>query len=124
MRSAAAAPGALGVVFLLLALLAQPTLAQCPSATPAPFTSLGGRVLDYLHARGEALNITVPAPVKAVYMDVRDLDWAAPDQSVVAMADGGATVILLAFYLSTAGAYDAALAWAGVAPTAQAAAIA
>ena len=52
------------------------------SISPAPSTthavlSLGtdpaARILAYLHSRGEALNVTTPRPVKAVYCDWRDV---------------------------------------------------
>lgn len=49
--------------------------AASASPSPVPLASVlpsGSRILDYLHARGEALDITTPAPVKAVYADYRD----------------------------------------------------
>lgn len=49
------------------------------AASPAAVASVvpsGSRILDYLHARGEALDITTPAPVKAVYADYRDSEFA------------------------------------------------
>jgi hypothetical protein len=91
---------------------------------PGPFTSLGQRILDYLHGRGEALNITAPAPVKSFYIDYRDLSWSNPEVTVRRMVDGGVNVVLLAFWLGGIGAVDAAGAWGGVPKATQAATIA
>lgn len=35
----------------------------------------GSRILDCLHSRGEALDLTAAQPVKAVYADYRDSEY-------------------------------------------------
>ena len=59
---------------------------------------LGARVLSYLHGRGEALNITTPAPIKAVYINTRDA--ANPARAVMAAATAGFNVIIARLVLS------------------------
>ena len=53
---------------------------------------LGARVLSYLHGRGEALNITMPAPIKAVYINFRDA--ASPALAIRQAALSGFNVII------------------------------
>lgn len=38
----------------------------------AAHAASGDRILQYLHSRGEALEINAPSPIKAVYADSRD----------------------------------------------------
>lgn len=85
---------------------------------------MGGRILDYLHARGEALDITAPSPVKAVYVNARGVDWENPDVVVRTMADAGVSMIILAFYLSDLGAVDLPGVWEKMTPARQIAAVA
>ena len=80
------------------------------------------RILQYLHARGEALEITKPNPLKVVYIDWRDVNWNAPDQNVKSIVDGGFNVVVLAFYL-TSGPTDMLQAWASVSNATRAAAV-
>jgi hypothetical protein len=57
-----------------------PSRAAIVGGSPAPVSPVlpsGNRILDYLHARGEALDITTPSPVKAVYVDYRDSAYNA-----------------------------------------------
>ena len=58
---------------LLTAALAVAAAAEMPP---------GDRILSYLHNRGEALHIQTPSPVKAVYMDWRDVNWNDPGTNV------------------------------------------
>ena len=76
--------------------------------------SMGSRVLNYLTNAG--LNPTVTSPVALpvlVYID----GWASVDTAIISAIDAGATVVTLAFYLPTAGAYDAATSWAALSPS-------
>ena len=92
--------------------------------TPAPFTSLGGRVLDYLHGGGEALSWVSPWPWKVIYIDTKGLNYNNPPSTIMAAVDAGATVIVLSFYTALYGPVDMAAAWAGADPSARAAAVA
>ena len=64
------------------------------SLTQAQLSILGARVLSYLHARGDALDITTPSPIKAIYINLRDA--TDPPSAVVAAVDAGFNVVLLA----------------------------
>lgn len=79
---------------------------------------MGARILEYLHARGEALNITSISSVRGVYSDYRDIDWNDPDATVRRIVDDGFNVIFLAFWLSDGGAVDHLGAW-GALPAAR-----
>jgi hypothetical protein len=68
----------------------------CRSLSLAPAL----RLLGYLHGRNEALNITVPAPIKGIYINLRDA--GSPDIAVVAAADAGYNVIYTRWVLSHA----------------------
>lgn len=54
----------------------------------------GGRVLGYLHARGEALQITSPQPIKAVYITDVDSAYTSPQDMIRGIADQGFNVII------------------------------
>jgi hypothetical protein len=102
----------------------------CPApGAPPAFTSPGYRILDYLHARGEALALTpatgAPARVTGVYLDARDVNWANVSDTVARAVDAGFNMVLLAFWLGGgAGAVDAAGAWGALPPAARAATLA
>ena len=85
-----------------------------PTPRPDRTTPLaaGARILEYLHSRGEALTVTVPAPVRAVYLDARDLDWNDPGATILAAVNASFNVIHLAFAVGGPdGATDALGAW-------------
>ena len=67
--------------------------------------------------------MTAPPPIKAVYIDWRDVNWDAPEATVKAAVDAGYNVLYLAFYLSNS-ATDMLLAWAGVSSTKRATTVA
>ncbi len=46
--------------------------------------------------------ISVPHPIKTVYIDWRDINWNAPDQTVTSAVDGGFNVVVLAFFMGGA----------------------
>ena len=98
-----------------------------PSVAPSPVVVSGGdpgtRILNYLHARGEALSITTPSAIKTVYIDWRGVDWNDPTTNVKAMVDAGFNVIILAFYM-TSGPVDVVQAWAGLSSTKRASSVA
>jgi chitinase len=105
----------MGPVPVLVSAAVAAAVAAAAAATPTA-TSAGAAVLAALRARGEA--VTTPQPVRAVYIDWRDVDWVHPNATVVSAVDAGFNVVILAFWLSTSGAADMALAWAGLdAPT-------
>lgn len=83
----------------------------------------GERLLAYLHSRGEALGITAPRPIVGTYIDWREVDWAAPQNTVNAAVAGGFNLVILAFLL-TNGPTDMLQAWAGVDNATRAATIA
>jgi chitinase len=56
----------------------------------------------------------VQAPYKVIYIDFRNLNWNNGAQTVLDAADAGFNVIILAFYLSSGGAADAAQVWAAL----------
>lgn len=96
----------------LLAVLTACLAATCAMA--AEPTSAGAKLLAYLHGRGEALHIAQPQPVKAVYMDWRDVDWTHPQNNLVQMANASFNVLIVCFYLSSTGPADFLQAWEGV----------
>jgi chitinase len=57
---------------------------------------------------------TVPSPIKALYIDWKNINWNAPQQTVLDAFNSGWNVIILAFYLSNGNPADMAQAWAGV----------
>jgi chitinase len=103
-----------------LALMAAPAAVDAfpapPSAgesIPAP-PSAGESILAHLHSRGEALHISTPSPVRSLYVDWRDVNWNAPNSTIVGAVDAGWNVVILAFWLSSTGAADMAQAWASL----------
>lgn len=62
--------------------------------------------------RGTCIGARVPLemPIRAIYLN-SNLNWNDPSETFRQAADSGYNVILLAFYLSDVGAYDAALLW-------------
>lgn len=103
------------------ALLAVSLACACAAAAAAPPPNR--LILDYLHSRGEALSVTAGAPVRAVYIDWRAVNWNAPDQNVKDIVDAGFNVVLLAFYLMS-GPTDMLQAWASLSAAKQQAAVA
>jgi len=67
--------------------------------------------------------IAVPSPVKALYIDYKNINWNNPAQTVVDAFNSGWNVIILAFYLSGGGPADMAQAWAGATAAAKQSAI-
>lgn len=55
--------------------------------------------------------IAVPSPVKAIYIDYKNINWNAPQQTVLEASNAGWNVIILAFYLSGGNPADMAQAW-------------
>jgi chitinase len=95
--------------------------AAAATSPAAAASSPSARILDYLHARGEALHLhasAVPQPLKVTYIDWRNVDWSAPQQNIVQIADAGFNVAILGFYLDS-GPTDMAQAWASVTPAQQ-----
>ena len=84
-----------------------------PTATPpirpsrtAPLAT-GSRILEYLHARGEAIDHKAPSPIHAIYIDSRDVTWGDPCATVLAAVNASYNVINFAFAVSgTEGATD------------------
>lgn len=66
--------------------------------------------------------ISVPHPIKTVYIDWRDINWNAPDQTVTSAVDGGFNVVVLAFFMGGA-ATDMLQAWGGLPASTQQAAV-
>lgn len=97
------------LVLLVAGMLAEGVLASAAASNLTP----GARILQYLHSRSEGLHITTPQPVKAVYIDWRDVNWNDPSQNVKAIADAGFNVIILAFLL-VSGPTDMLQAWASL----------
>lgn len=64
----------------------------------------------------------IPLPRKVIYVDLIT-DWNKPQQTILDASDAGFNVIVLAFYLSTVGPYDAAGAWGNLSPAVQRATI-
>jgi chitinase len=54
------------------------------------------------------------SPIKALYIDWRNIDWNGPQNTVLAVSNAGYNVVILAFYLSGSGAADMALSWQGL----------
>jgi len=54
----------------------------------------------------------VQAPYKVIYIDFRNVNWNNGAQTVLDAADAGFNVIILAFYMSSAGPADMAQVWA------------
>ena len=69
--------------------------------------------MNYLQSLNDSTDTVTAPPVKAVYIDWRDVDWNKPDVTLKAAVDAGFNVIFLAFYLLT-GATDFAQAWASL----------
>lgn len=59
-------------------------------------------------------SIAVPSPVKALYIDYKNINWNAPQNTVLDAFNSGWNVIILSFYLSGSGPADMAVAWQGV----------
>jgi len=78
-------------------------------------TTPSAKILDYLHSRGEALHVTAPRPIIATYIDYRDINWLAPEKTLLAAVAGGYNVVILAFLLAT-GPTDYLEGWAAVDP--------
>ena len=72
------------------------------------------RILQYLHRRGEALDLQTPSPVKATYIDWQDVNWNKPQQNILDIVNGGYNVVIMAFFLSSGNPTDMAQAWASV----------
>jgi chitinase len=86
-----------------------------PQSTRARGTTPSAKILDYLHSRGEALDITTPRPIIATYIDYRDINWLAPAQTLLDAVAGGSNVVIIAFLLAT-GPTDFLEGWAAVDP--------
>jgi hypothetical protein len=54
-----------------------------------------------------------PVPMKAIYIDYKNINYNSPEKTVTAAADAGFNVIILAFFLSS-GPVDMALVWQGM----------
>lgn len=78
----------------------------------------GARVLGYLHARGEALDISSPQPIKAVYLTALDPAYSSPQAMVMAAVDAGFNVLIATGLQPSATGSDAVVgfcaAWAAV----------
>lgn len=63
-------------------------------ATSGQQPNPGARLLGYLHARGEALQISAPQPIKAVYVSALDPAYNTAQDMARAVADLGFNVII------------------------------
>lgn len=99
---------------MLLVLLSS-VLAEPSQLAVKPMTmSASDRLLQYLHSIGEQRHLTQPKPVKATYIDWKDVNWNKPEQNLIDICNGGYNVAILAFFLSSGNAADMAQAWQGV----------
>ena len=56
----------------------------------------------------------VSTPLRVIYVDYLNVDYNDPTQTVLQAVSAGFNVIILAFYISSSGPADMALAWQGV----------
>lgn len=91
---------------LVLSCIAHRAVSSIP---PPP----GARILDYLHARGEATDIVSPQPVKLVYLLHR---FTSVETAVTDAVRQGYNVVLLSFYHGD-GAVYASASWAALSET-------
>jgi len=59
-------------------------------------------------------SLSLSYPLKVIYIDWENINWNAPQQTVLDTVNAGFNVVIIAFYLSGGNAADMALAWAGV----------
>lgn len=61
-----------------------------------------------------SLSVNVPSPIKALYIDWKNINWNSPQQTVLDAFNSGWNVIILSFWLSSGNPADMAQAWQGV----------
>jgi hypothetical protein len=103
----------------ILLILAAITIQISHSSNGVP-PQPGLRILEYLHAHGESTNLTLPQPIKGIY--ILDRWVGTPGEGVIAAVDQGYNVILLSF-LHYSGPISICESWAAMNETAKTSAI-
>ena len=93
-----------------------PSASKTPAIAPssASAASAGSRLYAGARAAAYLTSIgypTAPAPLKVVYIDWRDVNWNDMSVTVRAACAQGWNLIILSFWMGSAGPVDAALTW-------------
>lgn len=102
----------------LLALAAAAAVCALTGASATERALPGARIAAYLSTRGgPALTAGAdsPSPVIATYIDYRDINWQAPQKTILAAVAGGFNCVVIAFLLTT-GPTDLLEGWATLDP--------